>query len=97
MKEVPVVIVSSENVPTRINKYFQIMHVLFSLFSFHSYFIFKRLALSDQVLRGRSSDVHAEAPKTIRCEEIKMSINELLKINTRIPKEIRTRSKYSCD
>ena len=45
MKEVPVVIVSSENVPTRINKYFQMMHVLFSLFSSHSYFIFKRLAL----------------------------------------------------
>lgn len=43
MKEVPVVIVSSENVPTRINKYFQMMHVLF-FFSFHSYFIFKRLA-----------------------------------------------------
>lgn len=53
----------------------------------------KDLHFSDQVLRGRSSDVHAEAPKTIRREEIKMSINELLKINTRIPKEIRTRNK----
>uniref|UniRef100_A0A2N9EV36 Response regulatory domain-containing protein n=1 Tax=Fagus sylvatica TaxID=28930 RepID=A0A2N9EV36_FAGSY len=43
-----------------------------------------------KVLRGRSSDVHAEAPKTIRCEEIEMSIDELWKLNTLMPKEIRT-------
>jgi hypothetical protein len=90
MKEVPVVIMSSENVPTRINKYFQMMHFLFSYFHFTYVSLFQDLHFSDQVLRGRSSDVHAEAPKTIRCEEIEMSIDELWKLNTLMPKEIRT-------
>jgi hypothetical protein len=53
-----------------------------------------RFALFDQVLGGRSSDVHAKAPKTIGREEIKMSTDELQKLNTHFPEEIRTCNGY---
>ncbi|KAJ6291767.1 hypothetical protein OIU76_023788 [Salix suchowensis] len=51
LKEIPVVIMSSENIPTRINN---------------------DSLRQKQVLGGRSSDVHAEAPQAIRCGETEM-------------------------
>ncbi|KAH7537678.1 hypothetical protein FEM48_Zijuj03G0118400 [Ziziphus jujuba var. spinosa] len=76
LREVPVVIMSSENVPTRINKF---------------------VPFSQQVLGGRSSDVHFKASEPIGHKEIEMSFDELqeLKIIVHLSHEA-AKSVISC-
>ncbi|KAH7839561.1 hypothetical protein Vadar_005756 [Vaccinium darrowii] len=63
MKEVPVVIVSSENIPTRIDNS---CHLL-------------RNGMYGQVLRGRGSTVHDKASQTVRRQEVEMPIDDIKK------------------